>query len=236
MPAGASAPHGPYFNGFEKNTNGWFGINGSTITREPSGYTNGGGYADGIQSASGNFHARLGLTPTPGTCGPSGVGFQPVFWGPLTNWGGYSSTFPTGGYRTDLDIYLDTAWARTHLDKRYDWSSAINDTSGNFHRDFVFNVGTDPLGFAIAGGNNSMRCSADPEDPGHMPVHVVDSGWYKFRHTFTGVQGGPLKVVLTLIQKSTGAVIGTWDRSDPSDIIGVNVGGNRYGWFVQNEI
>jgi len=29
--------------------------------------------------------------------------------------------------------------------------------------------------------------------------------------------------------------IGMWVRSDPSDIIGVTVGGNRYGWFVQNE-
>ena len=28
---------------------------------------------------------------------------------------------------------------------------------------------------------------------------------------------------------------GTWVRSDPTDIIGVTVGGNRYGWFVQNE-
>ena len=29
--------------------------------------------------------------------------------------------------------------------------------------------------------------------------------------------------------------LGTWVRTDPSDIIGVTVGGNHYGWFVQNE-
>src|SRR5580765_8256919 len=31
------------------------------------------------------------------------------------------------------------------------------------------------------------------------------------------------------------AAIGTWVRSDPSDLIGTTVGRNRYGWFVQNE-
>jgi hypothetical protein len=33
----------------------------------------------------------------------------------------------------------------------------------------------------------------------------------------------------------TNVPIGAWVRSDPSDIIGTTVGGNRYGWFVQNE-
>jgi hypothetical protein len=42
-------------------------------------------------------------------------------------------------------------------------------------------------------------------------------------------------VILQVIDKSTNAVLGTWVRSDPSDIIGTTVGGNRYGWFVQNE-
>jgi hypothetical protein len=235
MPVQAAAPPGPYFNGFEKNTNGWFGFGGSTITREPSGYTNGGGYADGIDSASGGYHARLGLTPTPGSC-QDASGTEPIYWGPYTNWGGYSSTFPEGGYKTELDIYLDTAWAVSHPDARFDWSSAINMPDGSFRRDFVFNVGTFGPGFDIAGGNNATRCGANPQDPGHTPVYITQPGWYTFRHTFTGVQGGPLKVVLTLTQKSTGAVMGTWDRSDPSDIIGTTVGGNRYGWFVQNEI
>ena len=37
------------------------------------------------------------------------------------------------------------------------------------------------------------------------------------------------------IKNSLGAPVATWTRSDPTDIIGVTVGGNRYGWFVQNE-
>jgi len=59
----ADAPPGPYFNGFEQNTAGWFNLSGATIQRQPSGYTNGGGYADGIPSAAGNYHARLGIDP-----------------------------------------------------------------------------------------------------------------------------------------------------------------------------
>lgn len=159
----------------------------------------------------------------------------PIYYGPYTKWGGYSAIFPPGGYQTRVDIYLDVPYATTHLDTRFDWSSAINMPDGSFRRDFVFNAGTDALGFVISGGNNATRCGANPADPGHTPVHIMVSGWYTFEHSFTGVTGGPLVVNMRIIQKSTGAVMGTWTRSDPSDIIGGTVGGNRYGWFVQNE-
>jgi hypothetical protein len=230
----AAAPPGPYFNGFETNTAGWFNYSGATITREPSGYI-GSGYASGIASASGSYHARLGIDPSPDSC-TFGGGTAPIYYGPYTNWGGYSSIFPTGGYTTRVDIYLDTAWASMHFDRRFDWSSAINDTSGNGRRDFVFNVGTEPTGFVVSGGNNATRCGANPADLGHAPVHVAQSGWYTFEHTFTGFTGGPLVVNMRLIDKATNTTVGTWVRTDSSDIIGTTVGGNRYGWFVQNEI
>src|ERR1700730_2064942 len=104
LPSQADAPPGPFFNGFEKNTAGWFDrSNGGdgTITRRPSGYSNGGGDADGIASATGNWHARL-------TGGPPCVQTQSgLCFGPFTRWGGYSSMFPLGGYLPQLDIYLD---------------------------------------------------------------------------------------------------------------------------------
>ncbi|MGH3130422.1 MAG: post-COAP-1 domain-containing protein [Gaiellaceae bacterium] len=232
--ASAAAPPGTYFNGFETNTAGWFNLSGATITRVPSGYA-GSGYASGISSASGSYHARLGLDPSPDTCA-SGGGPQPIHYGSYTNWGGYSSLFPTGGYFTRLDIYLDVQWAQTHLDRRFDWASAVNDTIGQHQRDFVFNAGTDPLGFVISGSNNSTRCGAFPANPGNTPIHIATSGWYTFEHAFTGVAGGPLVVTMRVIDKTTSLVLGTWIRSTPTDIIGVTVGGNRYGWFVQNEI
>lgn len=156
--------------------------------------------------------------------------------GPFTNWGGYSSFFPPGGYFTRVDIYLDVAWAATQIDRRFDWSSAVNTPTGVHRRDFVFNVGTEPTGFVISASNNGTRCGAFPANPGRTPVHVLKSGWYTFEHAFTGVAGGPLAVILRLIEKSTSATVGTWALTDATDIIGTTVGGNRYGWFVQNEI
>jgi hypothetical protein len=138
---------------------------------------------------------------------------------------------------TRVDIYLDVGWASTHPpDQRFDWSSAINNTSGAHRRDFVFNVGTEPTGFVISGSNNGDRCGSFPANPGRTPIHIAISGWYTFEHAFTGVAGGPLIVVMRVIQKSTGITVGTWSPIDGTDIIGVTVGGNRYGWFVQNEI
>ena len=234
--ASANAPPGPYFNGFETDTAGWFNLSGATITGRPSGYSTGiGGYASGIASADGNAHARLGIDPSPGTCA-SGGGPQPVFTGPYTNWGGYSSIFPTGGYTTRVDVYLDVPWALANPDRRFDWSSAINNTSGAHRRDFVFNVGTDALGFVMSGSNNATRCGADPANPGRTPIHITTSGWYTFEHMFTGVPGGPLTVILRVMPAGTNVPLGVWALSDPSDIIGGTVGGNRYGWFAQNEI
>jgi hypothetical protein len=227
--ASADAPPGPYFNGFETDTAGWFNFSGATITRVPSGSAS--SYANGVPAAAGTYYARLGKDPSPDSC-TFGGGVAPIHYGPYTNWGGYSSIFPLGGYTTGVDVYLDVPYAMTHPDTRFDWSSAISDTSGNFRRDFVFNVGTDPLGFVINGGNNSTRCGANPYS---SPVHVTMSGWYTFRHDFSGAPGGPLTVILTVSPAGTNVPLGTWIRTDPSDIIGVTVGGNRYGWFVQNE-
>src|SRR5437016_8413663 len=175
--AAADAPPGPYFNGFEQNTAGWFNFSGATIIRVPSGSSS--TYANGVAAASGSYYARLGIDPSPDSC-VFGGGTAPIYYGPYTKWGGYSSIFPPGGYSTGVDIYLDVPYAQSHPDTRFDWSSAINDASGNFRRDFVFNVGTDSFGFVMTGGNNSTRCGADPADIGHFPVHIAVSGWYTF--------------------------------------------------------
>jgi hypothetical protein len=232
--ASADPPPGPYFNGFETDTAGWFDFSGGTITRVASGSTS--TYASGVSAATGNFSARLGKDPSPDSC-TFGGGTAQIYSGPFTRWGGYSSVFPPNGYTTRVDIYLDVTYATSHLDTRFDWSSAINNPSGGFRRDFVFNVGTDAMGFVITGGNNATRCGANPysTDPNHAPqVHIMQSGWYTFQHAFKSV-GGQLTVVMSLIRKSDNVVMGTWTRSDPSDVIGMTVGGNRYGWFVQNE-
>lgn len=239
-----------YYNGFERNTNGWFDrTNGGygTITRRPSYYSTGPtGYASGIPSATGNWHARLFGQDDP--CDRTQYGVP--CYGPFTRWGGYNSTFPPGGYSTQVDIYLDTAWAMTHPDYRFDWDSSINDSSGNFLRDFVFNAGTNPAGapggFFVNASTNATRSGAYPEnpcpDPGptsaepnpcRTPVFISASGWYSFRHTFRN-QGGFLAVDFDIINQSTNVLVAHWTIQTGNAIS--TVGGNRYGWFVIEEI
>src|SRR6187401_787878 len=106
-------PAAPYFQGFETDTGGWsVGAN-----RVASG-------TNGVTSLQGAFHGQ-DLTPTAGDA--------------FNNWGGYSSVFPAGGYRTIVYVHLDMATASPN-DTRFDFSSAINNTGGTFRRDFVFNA------------------------------------------------------------------------------------------------
>jgi hypothetical protein len=213
-----------FFQGFETDTNGWTGA-----TRVSTG-------TNGVPSKTGVFHAE----------DQNLNGFTFTFWG------GDSRTFPPGGYTTSVDIYLDisppymngslTGYAN---DTRFDWSSAIGTPQCNHRRDFVFNAGfytdIDTTGavprFVISASNNATRSGAFPKNPGRDPFTIVVEGWYTFEHRFYAVPPGPggvLRVDLT-IKDAAGVPLHTWTLSDPSDIIGVTVGGNQYGWFVINE-
>ena len=108
-------------NGFEVDNSGWNVFGGTNdATRVASG-------TNGVTSASGSFHAEA--------TGPNNG--QTDDGSAATNWGAYSSTFG-GGYKTTLDIYLKFGTAN---DTRFDWDSAINDSSGAHLRDYVFNGG-----------------------------------------------------------------------------------------------
>jgi hypothetical protein len=212
MGASASAPPGPFFNGFENaadvGTTDQAMFSVSQVATGPS----------AITSASGSYHA---LADTGS--------------GAFTRYGGYGSVFPASGYTTSADIYLDTSQSTSGADLRFDWDSAINDASGNFLRDFVFNVGTNGNGgFVMTGSNNAGRSGADPANPGRNPITISTSGWYTFQHHFYD-NGGVLAADLTVRALHSTTVLGTWTLSDPTDLIGT-VGGNRYGWLVNNEL
>ena len=204
----------PFFNGFETDIAGWDVFGGSfNAVRVPSG-------TGGITSATGAFHGLAGAA--------------------ATNWGGYTSAFPGGGYSTSVKIYLDkdAGWAN---DTRFDWTSAINNPSGSHRRDFAFNVGfynDGTLGgsgnrFIVSGGNNTGRSNSFPANTGHDPFSVSAEGWYEFRHVFSDI-AGVLSVMLELYDP-TSMLVHSWTLSDPTDLIGVTVGGNRYGWLASNE-
>ena len=245
----ASGAPAPFSNGFETNTAGWFDDvnsppNSGSILREPSGYVNPAGYASGIASATGAFHARLSSADC-----VAGTGC----FGPFTLWGtdGSSSVFPAGGYVTSVAIYLDVAWAATHPDVRFDWSSAIQGTSANFLSDYVFNAGTAPStgpfsgvpSFVIGASPNAFRNSTFPENPCpnpstapntcRAPAVITTSGWYKFRHSFHDDGTGHLAVDMTILD-SSGNTVASWTIYQGFPIS--SVGGPVYGWFANEEI
>ncbi len=203
-----------YSNGFEVDTSGWFS-NGGTITRVASG-------ANGVPSADGSFHAE--------------VTDMTDFGGVFTRWGGYESTFPTNGYVTQVDVYVNMSENTTiGTDKRFDFSSAINNPTGSHRRDFIFHLGTDPLATGQWKASVSNNAPGWPSNPGRSPETITDTGWYTLKSTFEDNGGGVLAVDMDVIKKSDSSVVGSWTLSDPSDIIGTTVGGNRYGWFVTSD-
>ncbi len=204
-------------NGFETDTAGWFDssdfpANYGTIIQQANSYDNPGDYADNVvpSVAGSSFHARLDRATCKLDDPPGGGGDTVNCSGPFTRWGGYGSTW-YGGWTTQVDIYLDAAYAQANDDSysgnldlltdptnpvetgtRFDYSSAVNNANGDFLRDFGFNVATGPdphgnltcSGFIATAGNNINRSGADAYKPGFNPQCIPDSGWYTFRHTF----------------------------------------------------
>ena len=216
--ASAAAPPAPYFNGFEHPSDAISPATSDTqamfdVTRVSSG-------TGGITSASGSWHAVAAQN----------TGSLDQF----TRLGGYSNSFPVGGYTTSIDVYLDMTVATGSNDLRFDWSSAISDTSATpgHRRDFVFSVGTANVAgnFVMSASNNSPGWPANPD---RDPFTVSTSGWYTFQHTFRDDGAGVLAVDMRVLNASN-TVLHSWTLSDPTDIIGTTVGGNRYGWLVTN--
>ena len=161
---------------------------------------------DGITSASGSWHAVASVAS-------DAVNF--------TRYGGYSTTFPAGGYTTSADIYLDTT-ASTG-DARSVLRLVIGDhqPEGGYGRDFIFNVGTDGNGgFVVSASNNARR---EPVIPGRVRTPIMTSGWYTFQHHFYNI-GGVLAADLSVRHLGAATPLATWTLSDPSDIIGTDHG------------
>lgn len=233
-----------WFQGFETDTDGWLDFGPGTIHREMSGYTNAGGYADGIPSAAGDWHARLRNTQSGGCAPPFSSATNCI--GPFSGWGKATTTnptFPAGGYVTEVDVFLDADWADTHSDWRFDFSSAINNSSGNHLRDYVFNAGTTAAGDWIVGSStNAFRANSFPSNPCpspstppnscRAPVTITTSGWYTLQHVFYD-NGGTLSVDMSILDAS-GTQVAAWTIHS-TDLM-ATVGGDRYGWFANQEV
>lgn len=199
-----------YSQGFEVDGI-WAAPADSIVTRVASG-------TNGITSNSGGFHGEATTN--------------------YTRWGGYNSVFPSMGYTTSVDVYLDTSGGFPN-DTRFAFSSAINDTTGAHRRDFVFSCGFYNDSVSYGTGNRfvcsgSFNSPGNPRDVNRGPVIVTTtSGWFSLQHQFYDSGAGVLAVKMSVIN-SLGTTVGTWTLSDPLDVIGSTVGGNRYGWFSHN--
>jgi hypothetical protein len=196
----------PYENDFESDTDGWNDFSGGTITQVT---TN----TDGVVSQCGDGHAVVD---------------GPVF----TRWGGYANTFPTGGYTTEVDVYLDMTESDGSPDKGFDFSSAINTTDENVHRrDFIIHLETDSTQSGVWLVDASNNAPGNPSGSSDA-VEITTTGWYTLQAYFYDSGVGVLAVDLNVIERSSNTTIFSETRSDPSDVIGSTVGGNRYGWFT----
>lgn len=203
-----------YSNGFEVDTNNWFGATSRVSTG-----------TGGIASSDGGFHATASS-------------------GSFSRWGGYNfgagDAVPTAfqEYTTSLDIYLDVNGGFTN-DTRFDYSSAINNSGGTHVRDFIITGGfytSSDLSGPGAGTNRFVFSASNnapgwPKDPNRSPVAIATSGWYTFQHHFYD-NAGVLAVDLSILDSSNSPVA-SWTLSNAADLIG-GIGGNRYGWFVTN--
>lgn len=205
----AAPPVVQFFQGFEADS--VWGDPPTDPTRVASG-------TNGITSKTGAWHAE-------------------ALSGDFTRWGGYSSVFPTNGFSTSIDIYFNVGGGFAN-DTRFAWTSAVSNTVGAHRRDFVFSGGFYSDGGPYGAGNRfvfsaSNNAPGNPRDPGRGPVAITASGWYTLKHTFLAGSGGVLVVKMELIDSSNNT-LGAWSLSDPTDIIGTTVGGNRYGWFFSS--
>lgn len=199
-----------FTQGFETNTDGWDVATYGTVTRVASGNA-------GISSNTGSFHAVV--TEQNGA-------------GPFTRFGGYSSTWPAGGWSASTAVYLDTSWA---AGSGFEYSVAANGSDGAHQRDFIFHVAMDiSTGSLLVGGSNNTNFSPrqDLETINHYSVAA--SGWYIFEHVFYDA-GGQLAVDLNL-RNDMGSLLFTETRTSAADQIPGDVGGNRYGWFADISI
>lgn len=211
VPAAYAADPVPWFQGFESDASGW--LDNDDLP----------GYGD-ITRVTGP------LTPY------QGIGYAEVQNGPdpandsapFTRWGAYSTTFPVGGYSTSLAVYLDPS--AMAVGDGFDFSSAANNPGGTHRRDFITHVGKQADGrLLIAGTNNSNF--ATRMDLGAIPnLEITTAGWYVLEQNFKNING--ILAVDLNVRTSTGSVLFTETRSDPTDLINNTVGGNRYGWFT----
>ncbi len=250
----AAASHGGpeggvsnYKNTLSKNTKGWCtyagGCNGQigasdygTIDVVPASFSNDGGYAAGVpgpgkghgQKAYGRVSGAGVDQDTSAGCASPG---SENCTGPYILYGGSGtdSIFPTKtGFTSSVDLYLDTSWAAANPNQVVDWDVSLNDNTGAFLRDFVFNLcstANNGGGFYVSISNGAGGCSTGPTE-------ITTSGWYTFSQQFVSV-GGQVVCYYSLTNSTNQSELFTLQQTG---IATADAGGPNYGWFPDEDV
>jgi fibronectin-binding autotransporter adhesin len=223
-----------YFNGFENvSVNGTPVDNVGSFQQPVNSYVLGGTTTPGsvtvvnnaAAASSNNAYGQLGTTPESISIGANFPATANV--GPLTRFGGNSTSFGTG-FTTQADVYIDPAWTGDANGTGFDYSSADSDTSGNFMRDFILHVfSSGGQLYAAADSNSDYK-----PDPSYVndanKLAITTAGWYTVQDTFRDA-GGTVDVDIKLFD-SSGNLLFT--QTQVTGDTTTATGGNNYGWFV----
>jgi hypothetical protein len=243
-PGAAAGSVKNYKNTLARNTKGWCtyaeGCNGQTgasdygtIDVVPASFSNDGGYAAGAPGpGKQKSYARVsgGGVDQDTIAGCAAPGSENCT-GPYVLYGGTGtdSVFPTStGFLSSIKIYLDTNWANSNPGQVVDWDVSLNDNTGAFLRDFIFNMcsTTDGGGgFYVSVSNNAGGCSTGPTE-------VTASGWYTLEQQFYSI-GGQIVADFLLVNSSGTTVERVLQETG---IATADAGGPNYGWFPDEDV
>jgi hypothetical protein len=204
----SAAPFRAWHNDFEHGTDGWYHANtpgalawGGTITPMDR-------HGSAVAPSTGAGYAVVEV----GGCVPAWAIFEPS--GPYSPGAGYSTTFPSGGYVQELDVYLDPAWA-DGTGFTYVGSFALLD---NGELRYFFIPVTKSGGALMVGG-----------------LQVTEEGWYTFRHVFGSGDGGELMATFQVARRGRtlheASLTTTAYTGEPTASFQTGNVGSGYIWF-----
>jgi hypothetical protein len=236
-----------YKNSLDHNTKGWCtvaqGCNGQggneadygTIDIVPHTYSNSGGYASAVAGPGQSHYARVTgagldqdtLTGCPQPGYDASVN-SPYCEGPYVCYSGTcsDSVFPTNGFTSSIEVYIDPVWAAANPGQNVDWDVGLNNTSGSYLNDNGFTMCTTS---ASGGGfyvnlNQFGGCNPSSEE-------LTAAGWYKFNQDFQSV-GGVVNVTYTITPPSGPVWTQVVNTGEPTS----GTGGPSYGWFADEDV
>jgi hypothetical protein len=209
IPTFAQGVYPAWHQGFEKNTNGWYG---SDIPGE-------GGWCGEItrySRGSGPVAPSVGGGYAVVSNGPCNDHWMNNGWpvsAPYAPFGGYSESFPQSGFVSELDIYLDPSWGEGSGFNYYVSMRMLDDGSFRY------------LLFPVEISNGTLMVAGN---------EASEAGWYTFRVKFRE-RDGYLAVNFELAQRGrllfSQAVTSTAFYGDDPATYEVNNVGTGYSWF-----